>query len=66
MNIPSTSDAPTHAINAIIVMWLRGVTISILDAESSDRGSNPREAFSLIGTGIGFGTSDKIWGLQNG
>ena len=47
-------------------MWLRGVTISILDAESSDRGSNPREAFSLIGTGIGFGTSDKIWGLQNG
>ena len=25
--------------------WPRGVTVSILDSESSDRGSNPREAF---------------------
>ena len=25
--------------------WLRGVTVSTLDSESSDRGSNPREAF---------------------
>ena len=25
--------------------WSRGVTVSILDSESSDRGSNPREAF---------------------
>ena len=27
-------------------MWLRGVTISTLDSESSDRGSNPREALT--------------------
>ena len=26
--------------------WPRGVTVSTLDSESSDRGSNPREAFS--------------------
>ena len=26
-------------------IWPRGVTVSILDSESSDRGSNPREAF---------------------
>ena len=25
--------------------WSRGVTVSTLDSESSDRGSNPREAF---------------------
>ena len=25
--------------------WLRGVTVSTLDSESSDRGSDPREAF---------------------
>ena len=25
--------------------WPRGVTVSTLDSESSDRGSNPREAF---------------------
>ena len=47
-------------------MWPRGVTVGTLDSESSDRGSNPREAFSLIEIGIGIGTSDKIWGLQNG
>ena len=28
-------------------MWPRGVTVSTLDSESSDRGSNPREAFML-------------------
>ena len=61
-----TSDAPTHAINAIHVMWPRGVMVSTLDSESGDRGSNPREAFSQIETGIGTGTSDKIWGLQSG
>ena len=27
--------------------WPRGVTVSTLDSESSDRGSNPREAFWL-------------------
>ena len=27
-------------------MWPRGVTVSTLDSESSDRGSNPREAFA--------------------
>ena len=27
------------------VSWPRGVTVSTLDSESSDRGSNPREAF---------------------
>ena len=28
--------------------WPRGVTVSTLDSESSDRGSNPREAFSTF------------------
>ena len=28
----------------------RGVTVSTLDSESSDRGSNPREAFSRVAT----------------
>ena len=27
------------------IIWPRGVTVSTLDPESSDRGSNPREAF---------------------
>ena len=27
-----------------VVHWSRGVTVSTLDPESSDRGSNPREA----------------------
>ena len=27
--------------------WSHGVTVSTLDSESSDRGSNPRETFSL-------------------
>ena len=27
------------------ISWPRGVTVSTLDSESSDRGSNPREAF---------------------
>ena len=29
------------------VTWPRGVTVSTLDSESSDRGSNPREASCL-------------------
>ena len=29
-------------------MWPRGVTVSTLDPESSDRGSNPREAFVYV------------------
>ena len=28
--------------------WPRGVTVSTLDSESSNRGSNPREAFFLM------------------
>ena len=28
-------------------IWPRGVTVSTLDSESSDRGSNPREASSI-------------------
>ena len=28
--------------------WPRGVTVSTLDSESSDRGSNPREAFVSV------------------
>ena len=31
-----------------ISKWPRGVTVSTLDSESSDRGSNPREASLLI------------------
>jgi hypothetical protein len=30
----------------------RGVTVSTLDSESSDRGSNPREVFRCIGVSI--------------
>ena len=29
-------------------MWPRGVTVSTLDSESSDRGSNPREALHYL------------------
>jgi hypothetical protein len=31
------------------VNWPRGVTVSTLDSESSDRGSDPREAFEYFG-----------------
>ena len=34
-----------RAENAPVSIWPRGVTVSTLDSESSDRGSNPREAF---------------------
>ena len=37
------------ALNTLLIAWVciwpRGVTVSTLDSESSDRGSNPREAF---------------------
>ena len=31
----------------LFCIWPRGVTVSTLDSESSDRGSNPREALGL-------------------
>ena len=34
--------------------WPRGVTVSTLDSESSDRGSNPREAFLCISVPANF------------
>ena len=44
-----------HQIVALDEAWLdlvfnrpRGVTVSTLDSESSDRGSNPREAFLAL------------------
>ena len=33
-----------HVSAAVECNWLRGVTVSTLDSESTDRGSNPREA----------------------
>ena len=39
----------------------RGVTASTLDSESSDRGSNPREAFYREP----FGVSLNVWSLVN-
>ena len=32
--------------NYVIFIWPHGVTVSTLDSESSDRGSNPSEAFT--------------------
>jgi hypothetical protein len=40
-----TAPACVGAQNAANFNWPRGVTVSTLDSESSDRGSNPREAF---------------------
>ena len=44
-----------HQIVALDEAWLdlvfnrpRGVTVSTLDSESSDRGSNPREAYLAL------------------
>ena len=31
-----------------VASWPHGVTVSTLDSESSDRGSNPREAFACV------------------
>ena len=41
------ADARKWMSNYFQDMWPRGVTVSTLDSESSDRGSNPREAFFL-------------------
>ena len=30
------------------IKWSRGVTVSTLDSESNDRGSNPRETFDCV------------------
>ena len=35
-------------LQAHLNTWPRGVTVSTLDSESSDRGSNPREASALL------------------
>ena len=40
---PANKDAGATSVN-----WPRGVTVSTLDSESSDRGSNPREASALL------------------
>ena len=37
----------------ILFTWPRGVTASTLDSESSDRGSNPREALGILCPGLG-------------
>ena len=46
---PSVFPRPAFMVNLeaadSILSWPRGVTVSTLDSESSDRGSNPREAF---------------------
>ena len=39
--------------------WPRGVTVSTLDSESSDRGSNPREALAL--DSLRPGLTDQQW-----
>ena len=40
--------------------WPRGVTVSTLDSESSDRGSNPREASSTIRQQLRVGRAENI------
>ena len=40
-----TPDNNSRARMATLGAWPRGVTVSALDSESSDPGSNPREAF---------------------
>ena len=46
---PSVFPRPAFMVNLEaadpILSWPRGVTVSTLDSQSSDRGSNPREAF---------------------
>ena len=41
---PGKQESYENVFDACII-WPRGVTVSTLDPESSDRGSNPREAF---------------------
>ena len=46
---PSSLCPPANQLVASAgVNWPRGVTVSTLDSESSDRGSNPREASALL------------------
>ena len=35
-------------LQELVSSWSRGATVSTLDSESSDRGSNPREAFARM------------------
>ena len=42
-----------------MLTWPRGVTVSTLDSESSDRGSNPREALAL--NSLRPGLTDQQW-----
>ena len=44
---------------ALESMWPRGVTVSTLDSESSDRGSNPREASAHDLPGIAAATKSR-------
>ena len=41
-------------ISENLSIWPRGVTVSTLDSESSDRGSNPREAFYFVALWQGY------------
>ena len=34
-------------VEILVISWPCGVTVSTLDSESSDCGSNPREAFAM-------------------
>ena len=43
--LPTNSALRRVAKLCEVSSWPRGVTVSTLDSESSDRGSNPREAF---------------------
>ena len=44
--IMNRMDTAEQCVTSVSI-WPRGVTVSTLDSESSDRGSNPREAFLL-------------------
>ena len=46
---PTRPGVSVSGASGIILNWPRGVTVSTLDSESSDRGSNPREASMLVG-----------------
>lgn len=46
---PPAAGSPHASGHTEDVKWPRGVTVSTLDSESSDRGSNPREAYASGG-----------------
>ena len=55
---PTTSNGQAYVITEMLegvamLSWPRGVTVSTLDSESSDRGSNPRE--TCCAWGIEYG-----------